>query len=784
MRRFCIPCSILLALSGWAEASSPVLTRITPPVAQRGTEVDVVVEGQRLGDAQELMFYTPGIAVTHLEAIKQGKLADKAIKAHLKVLPDASLGEHALRVRTSSGISDLKTFQVTPYPIVEEKEPNSDFKTPQKVPLNVTVSGVIASEDVDYFQVELKKGERLTAEVVGMRMGEGPFDPYIAILDTKRFELASSDDTTLLLQDPYISIIAPADGQYIIQVRDSSYAGNGKDNYLLHVGHFPRPAMVTPVGAKAGQEVTLTFLGDPTGPIQQKIKLPNKPEAKLPVYCEQNGLLAPSPNYLRVEEFGAVEEAEPNNDPKHATPCDLEAPFALAGAIAQADDEDYFRFKGKKGQVLDVRVHARDLRSPLDSILSVTDPKGKQLGYNDDAGSPDSYLRVNIPADGEYLLRVRDQLRGGSPLHLYRVEVTPAEPSLSLTLVPVNQNSQERNAIAIPRGSFMGAVFRAKRENFGGELKLLAENLPKGVTMHVGPIVANSDQVPVLFEARADAPLEGKLVELKAQSIDPKKPAQADFEQEVELVKGPNNTAYYSAQVDRFALAVAEELPFSVQLEAPKGAIPQNGLLGLKVKVERRGDFKGQVAVRLLHAPSGISASTSLTIPPNKTDGMLMLSASETTPRKEQLSLLGTADVHGPAYACSAPVELEIAPAYVKGKLIASSVEQGKSVKITCTLDQKTPFSGKAKAKLKGLPANVTADDVEFTSSDKEISFNVTTTAKSPATQHKSLYVQATIQKEGEPITQNLAQGGILRIDALPKAHPKVAANTAKKGDK
>ena len=75
-----------------------------------------------------------------------------------------------MRVRTATGISELRTFWVGALPVVEEKEPNSDFATPQKIPLNVTVHGIVDNEDVDYFVVECKKGQRLSAEIEGMRL--------------------------------------------------------------------------------------------------------------------------------------------------------------------------------------------------------------------------------------------------------------------------------------------------------------------------------------------------------------------------------------------------------------------------------------------------------------------------------------------------------------------------------------------------------------------------------------------------------------------------------------
>ena len=161
-----------------------------------------------------------------------------------KILPDAELGSHRLRLRTATGITELRPFFVGALPEVAEKEPNSEFSTPQAIPVNVTVTGVADYEDVDYYVVEAKKGDRLTAEVEGIRLGITFFDPYVAILNSARFELASSDDNALVWQDGAASIVAPEDGKYYIQVRESSYQGNGSCIYRLHVGTFPRPLSV------------------------------------------------------------------------------------------------------------------------------------------------------------------------------------------------------------------------------------------------------------------------------------------------------------------------------------------------------------------------------------------------------------------------------------------------------------------------------------------------------------------------------------------------------------
>src|SRR5436190_331372 len=81
--------------------------------------------------------------------------------------------------------------------------------------------------------VDAHQGQRLSVEIEGLRVAAGFFDPAITILDSKRFELASSDDCTLLGQDGCLSIVAPADGTYVIQVRESAYRGSPTSYYRL-----------------------------------------------------------------------------------------------------------------------------------------------------------------------------------------------------------------------------------------------------------------------------------------------------------------------------------------------------------------------------------------------------------------------------------------------------------------------------------------------------------------------------------------------------------------------
>jgi hypothetical protein len=64
-------------------------------------------------------------------------------------------------------------------------------------------------------------------------------------------------------------------------------------------------------------------------------------------------------------------------------------------------------------------------------------------------------------------------------------------------------------------------------------------------------------------------------------------------------------------------------------------------------------------------------------------------------------------------------------PPFLAAKIEMTAAEQGKAAQVLCNLDQKTPFDGKAKVKLVGLPPNATAPETEITAADKSIVFDV-----------------------------------------------------------
>lgn len=769
MKRSTLPKPLLLAaacsLTLSAFAGSPRVQAVFPAGGQRGAEAEIEFRGSNLEDAKTLLFDEQGFEVTTVAAEK-GKY-----KAKIKIAPNARLGEHMFRIVTASGVSDVRLFYVVPFPIVPEVEPKPDQQNaPQAVALGTTISGRAQGEDQDHFEVELKKGQRLSAEVIAARLQTGAiFDPYLSITKADGTRVTEVDDTAFTQQDPVTSIVAPEDGKYIVTIKDSTNSGPGECQYLLNIGSFARPLAVYPPGGPTGQELKVKLLGDAQGPIERTIKLADQPDDRFEVFTEE-GQPTPQPNYIRVSTFPNALETEPNNETAQATVVDAELPVALNGVIEQKGDIDYFKIKAKKGVPLDLSVFARRLRSPLDSVLAIYDAKGNRIQLNDDAGSTDSYIRWAAPADGDYFISVKDQLDRGGPTYTYRVEIKPAQPLVSLWLPEMVQNSnQERRAFVVPKGNRYASLVRLKRNDFSGDLQLDPHDLPPGVSVSGNFVDKSVDTVPVVFEAAPDAAPTAKAFTIEAKPVEPPKeqPVKSAIENDIDIAENGNQKSYYQVKEHSLPVAITEEIPVKLSLVQPKVPVLQNGSMNLKVVAERKNDFKGAINLSFLYSPPGIGTAGTVQIPEGKDEGIVTISANGNAPlQKWKVCVVGSADFgKGPVWMSTQLIDIEVAPPFETGQIQRTFVDQGETTTVKVKLENKIPFEGKAKVTLLGLPPNTTADEKEITKDDKEITFTVKAGANAPAASHKQLFCNFELIRDGEPMNSGFAQGGILRID-------------------
>ena len=611
-----------------------------------------------------------------------------------------------------------------------------------------------------------------------MRLGRTMFDPYLALLDSKGAELATSDDTILTKRDPFLSLILPADGDYTILLRESSYQGSEAANYLLQVSESPRPTSVHPPVGKPGQKLELTFKG-PAGENKQTVTLP-KHLGTTPIFAEVNGHKAPSPNHIFVTDLAIVSEREPNDQVEALEQPATPIPFACHGVLQESNDRDWFAFTAKKGQDIRIQVHARSLRSPLDPVIAIRGANGKNkknLGYADDEGdNPDSKFDFKVPDDGDYFLLVRDHLNRGGPDYTYVVEVAPRTPSLSAELPYArNNDSQKNRAIVIPRGNHLAIVPNVTRHNTTCDVTLQHNQLPKGVTVESKLAPRSPANFPILFSAAKDAPLGSTLTTFTI--ADPKSELTGPFHENIHHVEINNAGAFASTYNDRLTVAVIEEAPFHLKIDSPQVPLVRNGTMSLIVRAERTKDYREAIKVKIPWTPPGIGAPPEVTIPANKNEVTIPINANSEAPiRSWSILVTGEAKTKLGNVRVSSPfVTLTVAEPYLTGSIDLATTEAGQDVTLICAFETLQPFDGKAQLTLSGLPHNVTAQPVSIDANAKSVKIPLKVPADVKPGKSKNIFAQVLIMKNGHPIPHQIASGTTLIIT------PSAAAKTAKK---
>jgi hypothetical protein len=775
-----------LATGSLLQAGSPDFLHFEPRGGQRGTEIEIKVIGNRLADAEEIVFYDKGLVAKDVKVDE--KSAGRVVNAKVVIAPDAQLGLHIARVRTKSGLSYARTFWVSQFPNVLKATDNNLFETPQAVALNVTIDGVTKPESADFFAVEAKKGQRLSVEVEGLRAnsvrGVLGIDPFVGIMNMKRFLLASADDTALLKQDCFVSVVIPEDGKYIVEVRDSAYQGNAR--YRAHIGTFPRPTVAYPAGGQAGSEVEFTLLGDPKGAYKFKSTLPATAAERYELFAAQDGQLPPSGNVIRVSAFpNVLEDESKNNDIKTLDKSAGSLPLAFNGILQANGDADLFRFTAKKGQRYLLRAHAKRINSPVDPILQVLNTKGAVLGGNDDADNlADSKYDFTAPEDGDFFVRVTDHLKRGGTDFVYRVESEAIASALIVSKPEFEQqNDQARKTMDIPRGGRYATLVNVTRQGFRGDTKFEVEGLPAGVAMSADQLPAAVTQFPVVFEATKEAPLATGLAGLFASSADPATPLRGRYVQGIQFVRSnPNNTPYFTVDSDLLPVTVCEEAPFKIDLMPLSQPLVRDGQSDMKIVATRREGFTKPITVRWLWRPPGISCNATATIPEGQNETVFTLTASGAAElRSWKVCALGESDAgQGLVYSSTALVDLPVEDHLFKLTMNLGTVVQGGSGEIIVDVEPVRDFQGESVVKVVGLPPKVTIGEVKIKPGMEQFKIPVKAEDTAPVGQHKNLFCDMVLISNGKPVIQRAGMGGILRIDPKPKETPKPAAVVVK----
>src|SRR5262249_23673457 len=150
----------------------------------------------------------------------------------------------------------------------------------------------------------------------------------------------------------------------------------------------------------------------------------------------------------------------------------------------------------KKGERYTFDVIAQRAGSRLDSLLRILGPKGEKLIENDDHQErSSSYNGFNMtadsriegwtaPADGRYVVQIRDVHQRGGPDFGYFLQVTRSQPTFVMDL------DTDKTLLA-PGTAGVIHVRLTRKDGFTGEVQLSIDGLPEGVKATCGKILAD-----------------------------------------------------------------------------------------------------------------------------------------------------------------------------------------------------------------------------------------------------------------------------------------------------
>ena len=468
---------------------APRLMATMPMGGKVGSTFDVAISGQNVEDVESLHFSHPGITATP-------KMADgKPVPEQyiVTIAKDVPIGIYEARLMTRLGVSSSRAFSVGDLREVKWSLANRSVKDAMPLELNTVCNAYMSSRAIDYYMVEVKKGQRLVIDCAAQGI-DSKLKPVVILGDEKGADIKAERRGGLIDFD------VPKDGKYTIKVHDLTYLGGPF--------YFYRLAVRT---AKPGEVVARM-------PSTRKVSACSWPPVGL-------------------DESNALTEAEPNN--RHNEAQKVTIPCNIRGSFFPAADVDTFEFTAKKGEVWWVEVASERLGRPTDpgvvvqrvaddgklvDVAELTDIKSpvrvssNGYSYNGpvyNVGSSDVLGSFTAPEDGTYRLQLRD-LFGGTrrdPKNVYHLVIRKPAPDFAMAAWALHMNLRngDRNAlskpIALRRGATMAVeVVRINRDGFNGEIELYMEGLPEGVSATGVKMAAGQGRGYMLITADKDAP--------------------------------------------------------------------------------------------------------------------------------------------------------------------------------------------------------------------------------------------------------------------------------------
>jgi hypothetical protein len=610
--------AFLLASSAPAQTSYPMVMGINPVAVQIGQTTECEVSARyNLNGAYQVFVTGTGVVgevgTSNGARPRGSRRRGGKLRVRFKVAQDALPGVRDVRLATPLGASTLGQIVVVRDPVVREAANNDTMPTAQPIKLPATVCGAIEKpEDVDFYKFHVEAGTALTFHVQAQRLEnrihdlQEHVDPILTLRNATGSVLAVNDN--YFAGDPLLHHRFAAAGDYFLEIRDVRYGGNPDWLYSIEINDRPFVTNVFPSRVTPGKTTRVKLIGYnlPTDPMAS-ITLPaDAPEGlQWTVLRLGNGQVTNTVPVVVSRLPEVVEAPGDNNTPAQAQK--IAVPSGVSGCIEREGDVDCYAFDAKAGERFSFAVVAHRHQSPLDSYLRILNDKGQPLIENDDGN--DRYIHADsrienwaAPANGKYVIEIRDvHLRGG-PTFVYFLNVTRSEPAISLEL-------DTDKTILAP--GITGVIYaRVTRHNgFTGEVQLAIDGLPPGVTATCGKILATGQDGCIVLQAAPNAPKAAANVRVTGKATykpDKGKPgpltATARPLQEIYMPGGGR----FHYPVEMHTVSIGDPLDLlAVRLNPTSVTLKPGESKKVEVTVERRAGFNQNVTIELVYQHLG-----------------------------------------------------------------------------------------------------------------------------------------------------------------------------------
>ncbi len=631
---FVLVCVTTLQITEFAMAE-PSVSHSIPAAARPGHTVEITLHGAKLDGALNIWSSFPGKFELVPVPPEQKDVASRVCKVTLDAQVPVGIG--GIVVSNAVGNSDPLFVMIDDLPSAADGGQNHAVPQAQVLTLPTAVDGLCDGTAFDFYKFTAKKDQRVSVEVVAARMAS-TLDPVMRLLDSAGKELLVVDDDVSFGADCRFSITIPADGDYLLELRDNQFRGGGR--YRLRVGDFPLVSSPYPLGGRFGSTMRFRFSGplaDTAAPVF--LRLPDDgPSGRQTIGAKLPNGQSSGMATIVTSRLPDIVEAEPNNDLKIATLISL--PCAVNGTFQEAHDRDYYQFAATKGQAMQFNAVSRSLGSPSYLIMRLLNSEGGQLAETPINDADETSVSFTFPADGMYGLLVQDLLGRGGPEYAYRVEMELSD-GFSLTLKQ-DKDTRTRFSPPINQGALACTITVARRA-YDGPIQLSVESATPGFTLLNGVIPEKAvEHRVIVLPPPGQAAGALQLLRLVGTATINGRPFRVSMSTAAALKGRWPQLAFPPAWVDGLiASSVAAELPAFYNVASATNPVKftrAQGTTQFNVTLERKNaEFKDPINLFVNGLPAGF---TSAVKPDKDTYQVTITGPKDAAPSKHNLRLV------------------------------------------------------------------------------------------------------------------------------------------------